>query len=66
MLISGLDQSQDHQNSFFTSVLKFKLTLKNNVYSQNFAGSKASVALIEGFPLVQSSDEVYENNENWF
>ena len=45
---------------------RYKLTLSNNIYNANFAGSKKSVMQINGFTIVNSFNETYQNNENWF
>ena len=47
-------------------VNKYKVNLINNTYTANFAGSKRSVIQINGFTLVKSQNELYQNNENWF
>jgi hypothetical protein len=47
-------------------VNKYKLLLANNTYKTNFAGSKRSVVQVNGFTLVKTYNELYQNNENWF
>lgn len=39
---------------------------KNNEYFKNLAGSRRSVVQIEGFPLFESINETYFENDNWF
>jgi hypothetical protein len=48
------------------SVNKHRLILRNNTYDGNFAGSKRSIVEIQGFLLVESINETYKNNDNWW
>ena len=42
------------------------LVLQGNTYEGNYAGSRRSVVQVEGFPAVESVDERYVENYNWF
>jgi hypothetical protein len=42
------------------------VVLRENTYSSNLIGGLGSVVRVEGVPIVESIEEVYDGNVNWF
>ena len=64
--VAGLWTNYTTRHGDMQRINKHKLILKNNTYDHNHAGSMRSIVEAAGFYLVESIDEKYSGNENWW